>query len=352
MGIEASGVCHSDWNVLTGATSHPMPVVLGHEGAGVVEEVGTAVSSVRPGDRVVLSWLPSCGRCFYCTRGRPSLCAESMPAMLDGTLPGGGLRLGVDGAPLHHWSFLSTFAEAAVVAEASCVPIPDDVPATVACLVGCGVMTGIGAVVHRADVEAGSTVAVFGAGGVGLSAILGARLRGAGQIVAIDPIASKRSLALSIGATRAVDPAKEDVVEVLRSLTAGRGADSAVEAAGAPGLVAVAYEALRPGGTLVCVGIPPEGVEACLPGPTLPRSEKTVVGSLYGSCRPHLDMPWVLDLYRQGRLDLDSLVTRTYPLEEVNLAFADLEAGEVARGVLILDPLARAGGITSGTLGD
>ena len=336
MRLHASGVCHSDWNVVTGATPNPLPAILGHEGAGVVEATGEGVSTVGVGDHVVLSWLPSCGRCFYCIQGRPSLCDAAMPRMLAGTLPGGEVRLSLGGRPIHHHSFLSTFAERAVVPEASCVRIRDDVPLAVAALVGCAVTTGIGAVLNRAGVTAGSSVVVFGAGGVGLSAIQGSRLAGAARIVAVDPLALKRDLALELGATDAVDPAQDDVVAFVRALTRGRGADYAFDAAGVPGVVTQAYESVRRGGTLVCIGIPPVGSDVILPGPALPREEKIVTGALYGSSRPHLDMPVILDLYMAGRLDLDRLVTRTYPLSAVNDAFADMNTGKVARAVVDL----------------
>jgi NDMA-dependent alcohol dehydrogenase len=334
--LGASGVCHSDWNVISGATPNPLPVVLGHEGAGIVETVGDGVTTLAVGDHVVLSWLPSCGRCFYCLTGRPVLCEWSTPAMLAGTMPDGTSRLASGGEAVYHYSFLSTFAERCIVPEQSCVPVRKDAPFAVAALVGCAVMTGLGAVVNRARAEPGSAVAVFGAGGVGLSAILGARLAGAGTIVAVDPVPFKRELAEELGATHALDPAVGDVVREIRALTGGRGADYALDTAGAPGLIGVAYDAVRPGGTVVAVGIPAADAVVDIPGPRLPREEKVLTGSLYGSCRPHVDMPLVLDLYMAGRLDLDRLVTRTYSLDEINKAFAAMNAGEVARGVIEL----------------
>lgn len=332
--MAASGVCHSDWNVVTGATANPFPTVLGHEGAGIVEAVGEGVKEVAEGDHVVLSWLPSCGRCFYCRIGRQMLCDVAMEDMFRGTLPGGALRMHRDGEPLYHYSYLSTFAERCVVPEACCVRIREDAPLEVAALVGCAALTGWGAATRRARVEAGSVVAIFGAGGVGLSAVLGARMAGAGAIVAVDPVPFKRETALDLGATHAVDPAAEDVVAFLRGLTDGRGADVAIDAAGVPGIVAQAYAAVRRGGTVVAVGLPPEGVSAELPASDLPREEKVVTGSFYGSCRPEIDMPLVLDLFMDGRLPLDRLVTRTYALEQLNEAFAAMNAGEVARGVV------------------
>jgi S-(hydroxymethyl)glutathione dehydrogenase / alcohol dehydrogenase len=332
--LVASGVCHSDWNVITGATPNPLPAVLGHEGAGVVEELGAGVRTVAEGDHVILSWLPSCGECFYCLQGRAVLCDVAMADMFAGTLPGGTLALSQNGDPLYHYSYLSAFAERCVVPEGCCVPIRRDAPFEVAALVGCAVMTGFGAAVLRARVAPGSTAVVFGAGGVGLSAVLGCRLAGARSIVAVDPVAFKRETALGLGATHTVDPAGEDIADLLRELTDGRGADYAFDTAGAPGVVAQAYEAVRRGGTVVAVGIPPVGATADLPAPSLPREEKVVTGSFYGSCRPAVDMPLVIDLYMEGRLDLAALVSRTFALEQINEAFAAMNAGEVARGVI------------------
>jgi S-(hydroxymethyl)glutathione dehydrogenase / alcohol dehydrogenase len=332
--LAASGICHSDWNVITGATPNPLPAVLGHEGAGVVEAVGDGVTAVAEGDHVILSWLPSCGSCFYCVQGRGVLCDVAMADMFEGTLPGGSLALSQNGAPLYHYSYLSTFAERCVVPERCCVRIRQDAPLEVAALVGCAVMTGLGAAVLRARVAPGSTAVVFGAGGVGLSAVLGCKLAGAKAIVAADPIAFKRETALALGATHAVDPRAEDVAALARALTDGRGADYALDTAGAPGVVAQAYDTVRRGGFVVAVGIPPVGATADLPAPSLPREEKVVTGSFYGSCRPHVDMPLVVDLYMEGRLDLDALVTRTFTLDEINEGFAAMNAGEVARGVI------------------
>jgi S-(hydroxymethyl)glutathione dehydrogenase / alcohol dehydrogenase len=333
--LAAAGVCHSDWNVVTGATSNPLPAVLGHEGAGVVTGLGDGVEKLAEGDHVVLSWLPACGRCFYCLMGRHALCDVAMADMFRGTLPGGALRLSQNGTPLYHYSYLSAFAERCVVPEGCCVRVRDDAPLEVAALVGCAVMTGYGAAVLRGRVEPGNVVAVFGAGGVGLSAVMGARLAGAEAVVAIDPVEFKRATALELGATHALDPAADEVCSALRDLTDGRGADLALDTAGAPGIVAQAYEAIRRGGTVVAVGLPPEGLTADLPASDLPRQEKIVTGSFYGSCDPQVDMPKVIELYMDGKLPLDRLVTKTYPLDEINEAFAAMNAGEVARGVIV-----------------
>jgi len=332
--LAASGVCHSDWNVVTGATANPLPTVLGHEGAGVVESVGEGVDTVSEGDHVILSWLPACGRCFYCSRGRQVLCDVAMEDMFRGTLPGGALRLSQNGDPLYHYSYLSAFAERCIVPEGCCVPIRADAPLEIAALVGCAVMTGYGAAVTRAGVQAGSSVAIFGAGGVGLSAIMGARLAGAAVIAAVDPFPFRRETALELGATHALDPGSDEVPAALRGLTDGRGADAAIDSAGAPGVLAAAYAAVRRGGTVVAVGLPPEGSSAEFPAADLAREEKIITGSFYGSCSPQIDMPKVLDLYMDGLLPLDRLVSRAYPLEEINEAFAAMNAGEVARAVI------------------
>jgi S-(hydroxymethyl)glutathione dehydrogenase / alcohol dehydrogenase len=334
--IQATGVCHSDWNAIVGDSDIPLPSILGHEGSGVVEEVGDGVQGVEAGDHVVLSWMPSCGHCFYCRRGRPNLCESALPGFFAGTLLNGAIRLSQNGQPVYHYSFLSTFAERAVVPAASCIPIRRDVPLEVAAIVGCAVMTGVGAVINRARVQAGSVAVVFGAGGVGLSVVLGCRLAGARAIVAVDPVASKRALAVELGATHAVDPLAEDAGEVARELTEGRGADYAFVAAGVPALFLQAYTATRRAGTVVCIGLPREGTEVSFPATALVREEKIVTGSLYGTCRDREDMPKLLDLYMEGRLDLDRLITRTYPLDQINEAFADMNAGKVARGVLDL----------------
>jgi S-(hydroxymethyl)glutathione dehydrogenase / alcohol dehydrogenase len=330
--IEASGVCHSDWNAVSGSAPSPLPAVLGHEGAGVVEEIGADVTTVAVGDRVVLSWLPHCGRCRRCLEGRLSLCEVAVRDMA-GTLPGGGTRLSRGGRPINHYSYLSTFARDAVVSARSCIILPPGADLEVAALVGCAVMTGIGAVINRAKVTPGSSVAVFGAGGVGLSAIMGARLAGAEMIISVEPVGSKRALALALGATHALDGNDPDLFDKLQDLSGG-GVDYAFEAAGLTRLTELAFAATRPGGMIVAVGIPPVGATVSLPGQELSRSERIVTGSLYGSSHPALDMPMILRLYAEGRLPLDQLVTRRYELEDVNTAFADMNSGEVARGVL------------------
>jgi Zn-dependent alcohol dehydrogenase len=333
--IEASGVCHSDWNVVTGNSATPLPAVLGHEGAATVLEAGAGVTALAPGDQVVLSWLPACGRCRPCQEGRLALCEVALARMGDGTLPSGASRLRRrDGTPINHYSYLSTFAEHAVVAETCCIRLEPGTDLEVAALVGCAVMTGVGAVVNRARVPAGASVAVIGAGGVGLSAIMAARLVGAARIVALEPVETKRALALELGATDALDGSHPEVLEQLRELTAG-GPDFVIEAAGVNSLVELAVAAVRPGGMVVGVGLPAGGSTAAIGWPDVVRSEKVLTGTFYGSARPRLDMPMILALHAEGRLPLDRLVTERYTLDEVNTAFDDMISGRVARGVII-----------------
>lgn len=334
--LAASGVCASDAHTRSGRIPSPTPCVLGHEGAGVVEAVGSRVTHVRQGDHVALSWMPSCGVCRHCVAGRPELCVAAAPYMLAGTLLDGTTRLSRGDQKIFHYSFLSTFATHTVVPAASAIRIGDDVPLAVASLVGCAIMTGYGAAVNRAQVRPGSSVLIFGAGGVGLSAVMGARVSGASTIIVVDPIASKRNEATAFGATHTLSPG-DDVADQVRALTDGIGVDYSIDAVGAPAVLEQAFDATDVGGTIVCVGIPKPDARPSLPGPALVRSEKTITGSLYGSCKPSIDVPKIIDLYRQGLLPLDRMISKTYPLEDIGEAFDDLAAGTLNRGVLVYD---------------
>jgi Zn-dependent alcohol dehydrogenase len=334
--LAASGVCASDAHSRSGRIPSPLPCVLGHEGAGVVESVGADVTSVVPGDHVALSWMPSCGRCRHCVAGRPVLCSAAAPALLAGTMLDGTVRLHDGDRDVHHYSFLSTFGTSTVVPEASAVRIPESVPLASAALAGCAVLTGYGAVVNRARLEPGQSIVVFGAGGVGLSAVMGARLSGAAHIIVVDPVAEKCATAIDFGATAALAP-DEDLVARIRSMTGGEGADVAIDAVGAPGILDTAFAATVRGGTIVCVGVPGPEARPSLPGPDLVRSERIVTGSLYGSSRPTVDIPRVLELQQRGLLPIERLVSRTYRLDEINAAFDDLEAGRLSRGVIVHD---------------
>jgi S-(hydroxymethyl)glutathione dehydrogenase/alcohol dehydrogenase len=333
--LAATGVCHSDYSVLTGVLPMKLPCVLGHEGAGVVEDVGAGVTHVAPGDRVVLSWVTPCGGCFYCREGQPELCQVGARVNLHHRMPDGTSRVHKDGVDLQSFSALGAMAERAVVPAAAAVKLPADAPLEKAALVGCSVMTGVGAVFHTAGVRPGSRVAVFGAGGVGLNAVQGAAIVGAEQIVAVDVHPRKLELARAFGATHAVDASRDDPVAAIRELTGGRGADYTFEAVGGKKTIEQAYAAVRSGGTCVVIGIGPREESIELNVFMLPVLEKRLLGCWYGGAHVHRDLPRLLALYRAGRLKLDELVSRTYRLDEVNEAFADMVAGVNARGLIV-----------------
>lgn len=335
--LGASGVCRSDYNAVDGTTSTPWPVVLGHEGAGVVEAVGTAVTRVRPGDHVTLSWTPSCGECGECLRDLPQMCSTIWPLMGSGGLMDETSRLSRDGETVYHYCFLSTFAEACVVPERSCVPIPQDVPFDVASLVGCAVTTGVGAVWNTAGVRPGDRVAVIGCGGVGLSALMAAVAVGAEPVIAVDAAAAKVEVAQELGAAAGVVWAgsAEETAEAIRDVSGG-GVDYAIEATGRGEAMLAAVLSTRTRGAAVLIGIPRAETVVPLPALTIPRLERRVLGSIYGSARPERDFPKILDLFRAGRLPLERLVSHRLPLEDVERAFALMNAGDALR--VVLDP--------------
>lgn len=333
----AAGVCHTDLHVMQGKFSAPLPAVLGHEGAGVVAETGPGVASFRPGDSVVPLWRLSCGRCEYCRRGRPALCAEGARVRNTGRLLDGTSRLSHRGRELLHYAGVSTFCQYSVVPEGALLRLDAKVPLDRAALLGCAVVTGVGAVNHAARVQPGDSVAVFGAGGVGLNVIQGAALAGAATVVAVDVHESKLNLARRFGATHAVNGSTGNAVEAVRSLTNGRGVDHSFDAVGTPDTARQAYDVLAKLGKLVVLGISPAGAEVRLPlGPTVVE-ERQILGSFYGSGNPREDIPALADLYQQGRLKLDELLTRRYPIEQINEAYAALERGEVARSVVVFE---------------
>lgn len=335
--LRASGVCHSDWNAVDGTAETRCPAVLGHEGAGVVEAVGPGVARVAPGDHVALSWAPSCGVCAECLRDLPWLCSTAWPAMGTGGLMDGTTRLSRDGEPIYHYSFLSTFADACVVPERSCVPIPDDVPFDVAGLVGCAVTTGVGAVWRTAGVRPGDRVAVIGCGGVGLSAVMAAAAVGVEPLVAVDTAPQKLDVARSFGATHGVlwQGDAEATAEAVRDASGG-GVDYAIEATGRPDAMLAAFLATRARGAAVLIGIPREDSVVSLPALSVPRMERRVLGSIYGSSRPERDFGKTLDLYRAGRLPLDRLVSHRLPLDEIERGFELMKTGKALRVVLDL----------------
>jgi len=337
--LAASGVCHSDYSVVTGVMPMKLPCVLGHEGAGVVEEVGPGVEHVRAGDRVVLSWVTPCGACFYCREDQPHLCDLGAKINLHHRMPDGSSRLRASGGgeELQSFSALGAMAERAVVPAQAAVKLPDHAPLQKAALIGCSVMTGVGAVWNTAGVKPGSRVAVFGVGGVGLNAIQGARIAKAERIVAVDVHTKKLELARRLGATDVVDASSTDAVKALRELTDGRGVDYAFEAIGRKQTIEQAYASVRRGGTCVVIGIGPRTETVELNVFMLPVLEKRLLGCWYGGARVHRDLPRLLELYEEGTLKLDELVTRTYALDEINQAFADMEAGANARGLIVFE---------------
>ena len=332
--LAACGVCHSDYSVTTGTIPFPPPVVLGHEGAGIVVEVGEGVTEIAIGDPVVSSFVSMCGKCRYCQTGRPQLCDQAAKAAY--TLPDGTVRTrDLQGQPLNIFSGCGVMAEVATLHVDNVVKIAKDIPLDRAALVSCGVMTGVGAVVNTARVEPGSVTVVFGAGGVGLNAIQGCVIAGAAMIVAVDMSDAKLELARQFGATHTLNAkSEENVVKAIRKLTGG-GADYAFECVGYGEIAAQAYGVLRKGGTAVVVGVASQKDTTTLRTASLTFEEKTLTGSYFGSARPREDFPRLLALYRAKRLKLDELITRTYRIDEAPQAFADLASGKNARGVIV-----------------
>ncbi len=333
--MAATGVCHSDLSVVHGVIPMKLPCVLGHEGAGVVEEVGEGVTHLAPGDKVVLSWVTPCGRCFYCRLGKPHLCEVGEQINRTNRMPDGTSRLRRNGEELSAFSALGALAEEAVVPANAAVKVPASAPLDKCALLGCAVTTGVGAVFNTARVTPGSRVAVFGAGGVGLNAIQGAAIAGAERIVAVDAQPAKLERARIFGATDVIDASQGDPVPAIRKLTSGRGADYVFEAVGRKETIEQAVSATRKAGTCVIIGVgsPKESVALNVFG--LPYFERRLVGCWYGSSNVHVDVPKLLGLYQAGKLKLDELVTRTYRLDQVNDAFTDMTSGANARGVVV-----------------
>jgi S-(hydroxymethyl)glutathione dehydrogenase / alcohol dehydrogenase len=330
--VKAAGVCHSDWHIINGDWTLPLPMVLGHEAAGIVEDVGAGVVNVKPGDHVIFSFRPQCGRCLYCSIGRSILCDGHQTArwaMLDGTC-----RLKRDGQDIFQMARIGTFAESVVCPAEMLVPIRKEMPWPQAALMGCCVPTGVGAVTRCAEVEAGASVVVIGCGGVGLNVVQGAAIAGAEKIIAVDVLPSKLAFAKRFGATHGIDASAGDPVAQVRELTGGRGVDYAFEVIGLPKTMRQAYDCLAKRGMAVVVGVSPMTTEVSVPVMTLVYEERVLTGSVYGSSRPRIDIPKLIDLYRAGKLKLDELLTRSYPFQQINEAYEALERGEVARSVV------------------
>lgn len=330
--VAAAGICRSDWHFMTGELKIASPAVLGHEGSGIVEKIGEGVSSVKPGDHVILSFVSRCGVCHYCSTGRPHICDAHMSTsstMLDGTY-----RLHKGDLNITPMGKVACFSQYSVVPEAACIPCVKELPLDKAALIGCCVTTGVGATTNAAGVEPGSTVAVVGCGGVGLNVIQGARLASASKIIAVDVNDGALEFATRFGATHTVNPCYGDPVKQVKDLTENLGPDYTFEVFGSSETVEMAYNMVRKGGTVTVVGLAPDGDKPSINAVDLVRQEKTLKGSYYGSARMHIDMPKIADLYLSGKLDLDALVTRTYQLDEINKAYEDLNRGDVGRGVI------------------
>ncbi|HEU4656636.1 MAG TPA: zinc-dependent alcohol dehydrogenase family protein [Capillimicrobium sp.] len=332
--IGAAGLCHSDLSVIDGSRPRVMPMVLGHEAAGEVVEVGPGVTDIAVGDRVVMTFVPSCGHCTPCLSGRAALCEPGAAANAAGELLGGGRRWrDLDGRPLHHHLGVSAFADHVVVSERSAVKVPSELPFDVAAVFGCAVLTGAGAVLHSAHVAPGDSVAVFGLGGVGLAAVLGAVAAGASTVVAVDVVDAKLELARELGATHAVKAGPDAVTEI-RDLTGG-GPDKAVETVGSEKVLADAYAATRRGGVTVTVGLPHPDRMLSIPAVSLVAEERTLRGSYLGSSVPARDLPRFIDLFRGGHLPVDRLLTHRLSLDEVNEGFDRLARGEAVRQAIV-----------------
>lgn len=332
--IKAASLCHSDLSVVNGDRAWPMPIVPGHEAAGVVEEIGPGVHSVKPGDHVALIFLTQCGECEHCIEGRPSLCARGTQANREGRLLTGGPRLRLDGQAVYHHMGLSAFAEFALVSEKSVVKIPADLSFVDASLFGCAVMCGAGTALYSAGIRPGQTVAVFGLGGVGLSAVLGAVTAGAGRIIAIDPSEAKLALARSLGATDCVNAGNTSAVEAVRELAHG-GVDHAIDASSSLEGFGNAFEATRRGGCTVTTSLTHPSQKFSFPVARIVAEARTIKGSYIGTCVPGRDIPAFIQLHRQGRMPVDKLVTGTLGLDRINEAFDDLAEAKVVRQVII-----------------
>jgi Zn-dependent alcohol dehydrogenase len=331
--VTAAGVCHSDYHYMQGHLPCPSPIVLGHEGAGIVEAVGPGVTRVAPGDQVVLMWRPRCGACKYCLAGRPALCEIGRLAREKGGLLDGSSRLRLGEDVVHHFLGVSCFAEQCVVAEESLLSVPSRIPQEIVAMAGCAVVTGIGVSLNVIGQAAGRSVLVIGAGGVGLSCVMGAQLVGADPIIVVDLAADKLALAGELGATHQLDATGIDVADAIQEICPG-GVDWALEAVGQPATMEQAIASLAPGGTAVAIGLGQKGASFSAPINHLVQGDRGVRGSLYGSSNIPLDIPRILKLYESGRLPLDRLLGRTYPLSAVNEAYQDLAAGALGRGLI------------------
>jgi S-(hydroxymethyl)glutathione dehydrogenase/alcohol dehydrogenase len=333
--MKAAGLCHTDLEVIEGSLRYPMPIVLGHEAAGIVEEVGPQVTGVTVGDHVILSWNPHCGHCFYCDRDLPILCETYLAHGPKAVAFDGESRVSLaDGGGLRQLMFLGAFGGYCVVPASQAIVVPKELPFDRACLIGCGVMTGVGGALNVASIEHGSVAMVIGCGAVGLSAVQGARLAGAGEIIAVDFDDAKLTLAAKLGATTLVNAKGEDAVAVAKAKTGGRGVDTVLEAAGSPNGFGLSVEAVRPGGEVIWLGKTDISAEVAFRWGAL-MGEKRIRRSSYGGARPARDFPLLARAYLEGKLFLDELITRHIKIDEINDGFAALKAGEAIRNVVL-----------------
>jgi S-(hydroxymethyl)glutathione dehydrogenase/alcohol dehydrogenase len=331
----AAGVCHSDLSVQNGTLPLPPPIVPGHEGAGEVIAVGPGVTKFEVGDHVVTQFHPQCGECYFCRHGQGFQCDKGAMAALGGMLDG-STRLTTGGEPLRQMAMCGTFAEEAILPEISAVKVPNDIPIKIVALLSCGVLTGVGAALNTADIVEGDSVAVLGCGGVGLNVIQGAKIAGAKEIIAVDTFDSKLEMAKEFGATQTVNASDGNAVAQVQALTEGRGADVSFEVIGLEATMQQAIDMARNGGEVIFVGVPRVDVMLTLPAAmTFLFFNKTIKGCWYGSSNVNEDVPKLLDLYQKGELKLDELISREIALEDVNDAFKAMEAGEVARSVIV-----------------
>jgi S-(hydroxymethyl)glutathione dehydrogenase / alcohol dehydrogenase len=335
--LRAAGLCHTDLEVIEGSLRYPMPIVLGHEAAGVVEQVGPAARGVKAGDHVVLSWNPHCGQCFYCDRDTPILCEEYLDEGPRARAFDGETRATLaDGHELRQLMFIGAFGEYCIVSDQQAIPVPKEIPFDRACLIGCGVMTGVGAALNLGAITQGDTVMVVGCGAVGLAAVQGARLAGAGTIIAVDLDPAKLALAGRMGATAGVDASKDDVIAAAKRETRGRGADVVIESAGSASAFRVTTEAVRPGGQVIWLGKVDVNRDVAFRWGAL-MQEKRIRRVSYGNARPRRDFPMLARAYLDGSLMLDELISRRIALEEINDGFDALKRGETIRSVITID---------------
>ncbi|MEA2888255.1 MAG: S-(hydroxymethyl)glutathione dehydrogenase / alcohol dehydrogenase [Bradyrhizobium sp.] len=335
--IRAAGLCHTDLEVIEGSLRYPMPIVLGHEAAGVVEGTGAAARGVKAGDHVVLSWNPHCGHCFYCDRDAPILCEQYLGEGPKGVAFDGESRATLaDGRQLQQLMYLGAFGEYCVVSDQQAIPVPKEIPFDRACLIGCGVMTGVGAALNLGAIAHGDSVMVVGCGAVGLAAVQGARLAGAGAIIAVDIDPAKLVLAAKMGATLGVDASRDDAVAIGKRETGGRGVDVVIEAAGSASAFRMTSEAVRPGGQLIWLGKIDVNKDVAFRWGSL-MQEKRIRRVSYGNARPWRDFPLLAHAYLEGSLMLDEMISRRIRLDEINDGFAALKQGETIRSVITFD---------------